>query len=136
MWVSLLIWKWMKFMMMVVWMRRWKIATELCNIFIGFLDWPLVRPTLRNVFLIRQNEKLRKKTLCGAVFSIQNLFSWKYEPLWICAANKAVLVFAEAVDDVSEYRVVIMNVGLWELKFIDLDHFFIRGQYAPKSSFS
>jgi len=25
--------------------------------------------------LIRQNEKLRKKTLCGAVFSIQNLFS-------------------------------------------------------------
>ena len=45
------------------------------------------------------------------------------------------LVFAQAVDDVSEYRVVIMNVGLWELKFIDLDHFFIRGQYAPKSSF-
>lgn len=36
------------------------------------------------------------------------------------------LVFAQAVDDVSEYRVVIMNVGLWELKFIDLDHFFIR----------
>ena len=135
MWVSLLILKWMKFMMMVVRMRRWRIVTELCYIFIGFLDWPFGSTYLAKL-LIRQKEKLRKKTLCGAVFSIQNLFSWKYEPLWICAAKKEVLVFAQAVDDVSEYRVVIMNVGLWELKFIDLEHFFIRDQYAPKSSFS